>query len=531
MPKGVLWRQEDIFSRRALPAREVRPDRRGDRASRARIRRDPLAATPPFMHGAAHWAWRSTCGTSAAPSSSSPMVDAARSQTTSGPPSSARRPTHSAHRGGRLRAPASRPAAQEATTTSRLSVLVTSGGAILTAALKDEFLELLPQHPHQWTRSAPRRAVSRHRRYLRRSGSGRPAPATSLMAPKAIIVLLREDLSGSARAGLDEDRAGWRATGPNIPLGYYKDEEKTKRTFPVVDGVRYSVPGDRAMVEARRRTASSRTRLDDHQYWRREGLRRRGGARTEAPRGSVYDAVVVGTPHARWGQQVTAIVRLRESRQGTSEDELRAKPREAHIARYKAAARLRLRRSRSFARRAARRTTGGRSRRRRRSSAFARAAAGGARGSTARPRPALRAGTGGPSARAEHFTRAALDLAAVPAGRGPATCLQGLLTRRLRRVKARMRLAFDAEVPASVPRASSGRRSRRPALHGAHPHRDVVDEPEDPRKPPAPPEVPARGIDGDDLPGPATWPSQARAFSRASSGSAARARESARGPG
>jgi fatty-acyl-CoA synthase len=48
---------------------------------------------------------------------------------------------------------------------------------------------------------------------------------------------------------------------------------------------------------------------------------------------AVYDAVVVGTPSERFGQQVTAIVKLRK---GSSADEesLREKSRE-HIARYK----------------------------------------------------------------------------------------------------------------------------------------------------------------------------------------------------
>ena len=34
-----------------------------------------------------------------------------------------------------------------------------------------------------------------------------------------------------------------------IPLGYYKDDEKTAATFPAVDGVRWSVPGDHARIE------------------------------------------------------------------------------------------------------------------------------------------------------------------------------------------------------------------------------------------------------------------------------------------
>ena len=35
----------------------------------------------------------------------------------------------------------------------------------------------------------------------------------------------------------------------HVPLGYYKDAEKTAATFPVVDGVRWSVPGDHARIE------------------------------------------------------------------------------------------------------------------------------------------------------------------------------------------------------------------------------------------------------------------------------------------
>lgn len=37
---------------------------------------------------------------------------------------------------------------------------------------------------------------------------------------------------------------------PKIPLGYLGDQEKTERTFPVVDGKRWSVPGDRARWRA-----------------------------------------------------------------------------------------------------------------------------------------------------------------------------------------------------------------------------------------------------------------------------------------
>jgi len=45
-------------------------------------------------------------------------------------------------------------------------------------------------------------------------------------------------------------RSGMVAIGPPNPLGYYKDDEKTARTFRTINGVRYSIPGDWCIVEA-----------------------------------------------------------------------------------------------------------------------------------------------------------------------------------------------------------------------------------------------------------------------------------------
>lgn len=46
------------------------------------------------------------------------------------------------------------------------------------------------------------------------------------------------------------DEVGMVAAGGNVPFGYYKDEEKSAKTFRVIDGERYSFPGDLAMVAA-----------------------------------------------------------------------------------------------------------------------------------------------------------------------------------------------------------------------------------------------------------------------------------------
>ena len=142
--------------------------------------------------------------------------------------------------------------------------------------------------------------------------------------------MLREDLSGFVEPGSGEQ--GWLARRGFVPLGYYKDAEKTARTFPMVDGVRYSMPGDKAMIEA-----DGTLRL----LGRDSVTINTGGEKVFAEEvehalkhhPSVYDAVVVGTPHDRWGQQVTAIVRLREG-EAPDEASLQDTARE-HIAAYK----------------------------------------------------------------------------------------------------------------------------------------------------------------------------------------------------
>ncbi len=98
--------------------------------------------------------------------------------------------------------------------------------------------------------------------------------------------------------------------GPN-PLGYYKDEEKTARTFRTIGGVRYSIPGDWVTVEADGsltllgrgnaciNTAGEKVFPEEVE----EALKRHP---------SVEDALVVGLPDEKWGQAVTGVVTLAE---------------------------------------------------------------------------------------------------------------------------------------------------------------------------------------------------------------------------
>ncbi|MEE8580586.1 MAG: acyl-CoA synthetase [Myxococcota bacterium] len=99
--------------------------------------------------------------------------------------------------------------------------------------------------------------------------------------------------------------------GP-IPLGYYKDPEKTAKTFPVIDGVRYSIPGDWCTVEADGTlTLLGRGSVCINTAGEKVYPEEVEEALKTHP--DVEDALVLGLEDAKWGQAVTGVVQLRRS--------------------------------------------------------------------------------------------------------------------------------------------------------------------------------------------------------------------------
>ena len=104
---------------------------------------------------------------------------------------------------------------------------------------------------------------------------------------------------------------GWLAQTGRVPRGYLGDPDKTARTFPIVDGVRYAVAGDRARV-----LADGSVEL----LGRDSVTINTGGEKVFAEEveqaikrhPDVFDVVVVGRPSERWGQEVVAVVQLRD---------------------------------------------------------------------------------------------------------------------------------------------------------------------------------------------------------------------------
>ena len=67
----------------------------------------------------------------------------------------------------------------------------------------------------------------------------------AVFTPQADTAVVATDFSRVLKPG-DEESTGWLARRDLIPLGYLGDAAKTAKTFPTIDGVRWSVPGDKA---------------------------------------------------------------------------------------------------------------------------------------------------------------------------------------------------------------------------------------------------------------------------------------------
>ena len=163
---------------------------------------------------------------------------------------------------------------------------------------------------------------------------------TSLMTKDQTIDVAKFSLGPNCKVfseGLIEVKPGTGESGMVavrgfLPVGYYKDQEKTDKTFKIIDGVRYSIPGDWVRVE----DDGSLTLLG-----RGSNCINTAGEKVypeeveEALKlhDTVADALVVGVKDAKWGQSITAVVQPND---GCMIDELELKEfSRKHLAAYK----------------------------------------------------------------------------------------------------------------------------------------------------------------------------------------------------
>jgi 3-oxocholest-4-en-26-oate---CoA ligase len=136
-------------------------------------------------------------------------------------------------------------------------------------------------------------------------GYSHDGTASETFEPRFGATVVSADRTRFLRPG--EQEIGWAARMGRIPLGYFNDADATQRTFPEIDGQRVVLPGDRASIEK-----DGTIRL----FGRDSLVVNTGGEKVfveeveEVLRAhpGVADALVVGRPSERWGQEVVALI-------------------------------------------------------------------------------------------------------------------------------------------------------------------------------------------------------------------------------
>ncbi|HEX4866065.1 MAG TPA: acyl-CoA synthetase [Acidimicrobiales bacterium] len=330
MPKGVLWRQADIFVG-AMGGRDLRSGEEWGSleaiVDAARGGGSRVLPAPPFMHGAGHWLAFNTMngGNTVVIQDDTVALDPADVWSTVG-----REQVNIllivGDAFGRPLVDELERAADDGKPRDLSSLLmIISGGAPLNSTLKDRFLAQLPTVMVMDAVGASETGSQ----MSHVSAAGRAA-STGTFTPGPGAAIVSDDLTRRLEAGHAEP--GWLAQLGRVPLGYLGDAEKTAGTFPVIDGDRFSVPGDRARL-----TAEGLIEL----FGRDSVTINSGGEKIFAEEveqaiahhRDVYDVVVAGRPSERWGQEVVAVVQLRE---GAAADEQALLSEAAnHVARYK----------------------------------------------------------------------------------------------------------------------------------------------------------------------------------------------------
>ena len=181
---------------------------------------------------------------------------------------------------------------------------IISGGAVLNAELKEELKQ-------QFGGVTIRDSIGSSETGVQGSNVSTKTERASTgdFEPVSGSAVVNPQMDAVVEAGSDE--IGWFAMSGRVPLGYLNDAEKTQRTFPVIEGVRFSVPGDRArLLENRRIQVLGRDSVTINSGGEKIFAEEVENAVKTHP--AVYDVVVCGRPSPRWGNEVVAIVQLVE---------------------------------------------------------------------------------------------------------------------------------------------------------------------------------------------------------------------------
>ncbi|OBK26943.1 acyl-CoA synthetase [Mycobacterium asiaticum] len=312
MPKGVLWRQADIFMT-SFGGRDLVSGQYVDSVDEivARVTAGPgtkLMVLPPLIHGAAQWTVMTalTTGQTIVFPTIVDHLDAEDVVRTI----EREKVSVVTVVGDAIARPLVAAIESKIADVSSLFV-VANGGALLTPYVKQRLIDALPNGMViDGVGSSETGAQMSHM-----STSGSVSTGNFNAGPDTFVAA--EDLSSILPPG--HDGIGWLAQRGYVPLGYKGDAAKTAATFPVIDGVRYAVPGDRA----RHHEAGHIELLGRDSVTINSGGEKIFAEEVEtaiASHPAVTDVVVAGRPSERWGQEVVAVVSLAEGAHAQAEE-------------------------------------------------------------------------------------------------------------------------------------------------------------------------------------------------------------------
>ncbi len=307
MPKGVVWRQEDVFMALgqgidSMTGHKVESDDELAKKGAANAAGVVLLVTPPLMHGAAQWG----CYGQLAQGNTIvllPKFDAREAWRLVG--------EHGVNSvliaGDAMGRPLVEALEEDGLDAYDLSSFfaLTSTAALFSVPIKERFFELFPNLliiDSIGSSEGGFNGLSQVGKGNATGGSRGGLPRVSL----GTDVMVVDDDMRPLTPG--DGQIGKVARGGNIPLGYYKDEEKTAKTFLIApDGKRYVVAGDFARWE----DDGTVTLLGRGSVCINTGGEKVFPEEVEGvlkAHPDVFDVLVVGVPDERWGWAVAAVV-------------------------------------------------------------------------------------------------------------------------------------------------------------------------------------------------------------------------------
>lgn len=305
MPKGVVWRQEDIW-RTLGGGVEVYTGRRLEdewEQSRTGAEGTPLVTLPipPLIHGATQWASLRALFSGGAvvmlPEFSGPAVWELVQR-------------HGVNvlliSGDAMGRPMVEALDEREYDISSV-VAIASSAALFSASVKDQFMERLPNAILTDSIGSSETGFT-GLSIAQRDGVSNVGPRVSADEDAVVIDEHREPVKPG--------ETGKLARRKYVPLGYYKDEQKSAEVFVTIGGERYTIPGDFAKLE----TDGTITLLGRGSTCVNSAGEKVFPEEVEAAlkaHPEVFDTLVIGVPDERLGQRVAAVIAARDGARPT----------------------------------------------------------------------------------------------------------------------------------------------------------------------------------------------------------------------